>query len=141
MQKWSFLGEISMIILYQVKRSGNQRNWIREGEIMRLWDLGIGDWEDWGSGDSGGWKDQGIGGSEGSRGGGLGGLGIRDQGSGIRDQGSGIFTLLLQLSFSQKLTNGGLGDWGSGDQGAGYLRYFYSYLFHRNLPNSDKEND
>ena len=39
---------------------------------MRLWDLGIGDWEDWGSGDSGGWKDQGIGESEGSRGGGLG---------------------------------------------------------------------
>ena len=83
---------------------------------MRLWDLGIGDWEDWGSGDSGGWKDQGIGGSEGSRGGGWG-----DQRDwvdrGIGDQGSGIFALLIQLSFSQKLTNGGLGDWGSGDQG------------------------
>ena len=41
MQKWSFLGEISMIIHYQVKRSGNQKT----GSGMRgLWDWEIGDW-------------------------------------------------------------------------------------------------
>ena len=38
---------------------------------------------------------------------------------GIGDQGSRIFSLLLQLFFSQKLTNGGLGDRGSGDQQPG----------------------
>ena len=86
---------------------------------MRLWDLGIGDWEDWGSGDSGGWKDQGIGGSEGSRGGGLGVGGIRgigelgglvgsgDWGSGIRD----IYITSTAIFFSETY------QWGIGGLG------------------------
>ena len=52
-----------------------------------------------------------VGGSEGSR-----GWGDRED-WGIGDQGSRIFSLLLQLFLSQKLTNWGSGDRGSGDQG------------------------
>ena len=70
-----------MIILYQVKQSGNQGNWIRDEGIMRLGDWGIGGLvigRIGGSGDPGGWEDWGIGGSGGSRGGKLGDQ--RDQG-------------------------------------------------------------